>query len=255
MIPIQFSHSNGFPAKTYQHFFNLLAPHPVSYINILGENKDKITSWQPYIDELISDIESRYDAPIIGLGHSFGGALTFKAAHLRPDLFKKIIILDPPIFGKFKRTMIPLFNALSLTEKMVPIVKKAANRRTHFSSREEAFDYWKDKSFFKKFHPAAFQAYVDEGLVESSGGGFELAIPARREVSIFKLPVNVSYRPFQMPAYYIYATQNGVLTPAEWKEHKRRLPDMELIPWDGQHMFPLEEPQKTADFVKEIIAR
>ena len=33
---------------------------------------------------------------IIGIGHSLGGILTFLAAYRRPELFKGIIMLDPP---------------------------------------------------------------------------------------------------------------------------------------------------------------
>ena len=124
MTPIQFSHANGFPAKSYQYLFDLFAPHSVSYVNIFGGNRPEITTWQPYLEELIADIESKHTQPIIGIGHSFGGALTLKAAQIRPDLFKKIILLDPPIFGRFKRTMISLVSALGITDKVVPIVKK-----------------------------------------------------------------------------------------------------------------------------------
>ncbi|MEZ4847938.1 MAG: alpha/beta hydrolase [Bacteroidia bacterium] len=253
MIPIQFSHANGFPAKSYQFFFDQLQPHPVSYVNVFGEGKPHISTWEPYLEELISDIESKHDRPVIGLGHSFGGALTLKAAMLRPDLFEKVIMLDPPIFGRFKRNMIRAVNLLGITEKTVPIVKKAANRRDHFANKKEAFDYWQPKGFFRKFHPTCFQAYVEEGLKPASEGGVELIISKQQEVNVFKLPPRLSRTSIKVPAYFIYATQNGVLTPGEVKEHRRNFPGVEFIPWEGQHMFPMEEPVETAAMVKTLI--
>ena len=38
MSIIQFSHANGFPAKTYSILFEQLKGHTISAINILGEN-------------------------------------------------------------------------------------------------------------------------------------------------------------------------------------------------------------------------
>jgi pimeloyl-ACP methyl ester carboxylesterase len=255
MTPIHFSHANGFPAKSYQYLFDLLQPHPVTYINVLGAKNPLSKSWDPYIEELIQDIESKHNQPVVGIGHSFGGALTLKVAMMRPDLFSRIIILDPPVFGRLKRNLIPIFHFLGITEKAIPIVKKAANRRAHFSDRREAFEYWKGKRFFQNFHPNCFQAYVDEGLKRSASGDLELTIPARQEVSIFKLPTRLRIKPITVPGHYVYATQNGVLDPNEIREHRRNFPNLEFIPWEGQHMFPLEEPAETAAMIKQLISQ
>ena len=39
MSIIQFSHANGFPAKTYSVLFKHLEGHKISAINILAENR------------------------------------------------------------------------------------------------------------------------------------------------------------------------------------------------------------------------
>jgi pimeloyl-ACP methyl ester carboxylesterase len=55
------------------------------------------TSWKKVIRHLIVQIENRKE-PVIGLGHSFGGAIMVCAAASRPDLFRKLIIIGIPIY-------------------------------------------------------------------------------------------------------------------------------------------------------------
>lgn len=254
MIPVHFAHANGFPAPVYRKFFEYLQPHPVSFVDILGAgNYTFRRDWRPAVPELIRSIEQHHTRPVIGLGHSFGGVLTLWAAIERPDLFHKIILFDPPIFSRFFRIGIGLMGRLGLNQKMVPIAKNALRRRSHFSSREEAFEYWKRKSLFREFHPDSLEAYVQYGLKPADAGGFELTIPAELESQIFATaPSRLGPVDFQMPSFYVYASK-GILTPSSLREHKKLFRKTSFIEFDGNHMFPLEQPLETAEFVKSLI--
>ena len=60
MTEIQFSHANGFPAKSYEYLFSLLNSVKVNYVNTLGHQKVKNKNNLMHIrDEIIADIESR----------------------------------------------------------------------------------------------------------------------------------------------------------------------------------------------------
>ena len=100
LAPIHFAHANGFPAQSYQYFLEQLHPHPVSYVNVLGEGEYRLRypwdGWSLFGKEIVEAIERQHDEPVIGLGHSLGGVAVFHAARMRPDLFRKVIILDPP---------------------------------------------------------------------------------------------------------------------------------------------------------------
>ncbi|MEZ4827925.1 MAG: alpha/beta hydrolase [Bacteroidia bacterium] len=254
MSEIQFSHANGFPARTYEVFFEHLQPHTVSFVNIFGKNKYRPgKTWRPMVNELVESIESQHNQPVWGIGHSFGGVLTLWAAVERPELFRGIILMDPPLFPPLFRLAMGISHSLGLSEKLVPIARGAARRREKFASREEAYEYWKNKSFFRNFHPRAFEDYVQHGLAPTPEGGVELAIPRALEARLFATtPARIGNTQPGVPSYYLYAT-DGVLSLNQIKLQKRIFPDTTFLPVEGQHMFPLEMPDLTASIVKNII--
>jgi alpha-beta hydrolase superfamily lysophospholipase len=48
--------------------------------------------WTKMVHALVDDIENRNE-PVVGLGHSFGGAMMLCAASARPNLFRQVIII------------------------------------------------------------------------------------------------------------------------------------------------------------------
>ena len=256
--PIQFSHSNGFPAKSYTFFFEQLQPHPVSYVPVFGLGKYRIgRSWRPLVQELIDHIESHHQEKVVGLGHSFGGVLTLWAALDRPDLFSQIIIMDPPIFDRRRRFFIGIAQALGLAGRIIPVAQKARRRREHFSSKEAAFEYWKPKGLFREFHPQCFQDYVEHGLkADPTRGGLTLSIPAQLEYEIFvRTPSRFGQIDLQVPCHYLYATRGAFDHERIMADHKKIFRNTTFLPFEGRHMFPLEQPEKTGELVRNLILK
>jgi len=234
-----------------------LAPHQVSYVPVFGVGAYKVrNTWKTLVPELIEDIESRHTEPVIGIGHSFGGVLTLWAAMKRPDLFKKIILIDPPFMSRARRFSIALTALLGITDKVVPIARNAKRRKADFASLDEARNYWKPKFLFRSFHPQCFEDYVQHSLVPSEEG-FTLKIPPSLESQFFSTtPFRIGPANLAMPSYYLYPLQHGVLSGNALAQHKKKFAGTEFIPFEkGGHMFPLEFPHETADFIKELIAR
>ena len=63
--------------------------------------------WKQMVNRLIEQVENRKE-PVIGLGHSFGGAMMVCAAASRPELFRKLIIVG--ICRKFCCTALRLMS-------------------------------------------------------------------------------------------------------------------------------------------------
>lgn len=255
-IPIQFSHSTGFPAESYTYFFEQLKPHPVSFVPVFGTGVYKLRkSWKEQVPQLIQDIESKHTEPVIGIGHSFGAVLSFWAAIQRPDLFKKIILIDPPFMSRKRRIMMALTFFLGLTDKVVPIARNAKRRRADFASLEEARAYLKPKFLFRNFHPQCFEDYIQHGLVPSDEG-FTLRIPSALESRFFATtPYRIGPAALSMPSYYLYPKKGGILTENVLTEHQTKFSNTRFMPIDpGGHMFPLEYPHETADLLKKLIA-
>lgn len=258
MAHIQFSHANGVPAESYQYLFELLQPHQVSYVSAYGLGRFQPgRSWQPLVQELIAAIEAAHSEPVVGIGHSLGGVITCWAALQRPDLFQRIVLLDPPFLGMELRRWIILLSPLStrLKLRIAPLAKKAARRRAQFGSYEEARAYWGQRRFFKSWHPACFEAYVQHALVDDGQGGLTLRIPRELEAHLFATtPPFLRGGTHAMPAHYLHAVPGGV-TPVSAIEttHRKAFPTMGFLPVEGGHMFPVEQPARTADMLLRLL--
>lgn len=254
---IFFAHANGFPATTYQHFLGKLQPYEVFYEDVLSPGFQPIKhSWQEVVPQLIDSIERQASKPIVGLGHSFGAVVMFRAAQQRPDLFRQIIMMEPPLLSFKLRLFLALIRGVGLAERLMPLAKQAHNRKDHFVSREEAQSYWGQKRFFQSFDPACFEDYVQYGLVESADGGFRLKIPKSKEANIFiHPPSHFGDTSLNIPAHYLYATKGNTLPPASVKAYEKRFPDFNFHEWKGGHMFPLESPDEVGTLIKSLILK
>ncbi len=73
MSIIQFSHANGFPARTYSVLFEQLKGHRISAINILAENRKAADiKWYDLTEDILESA-GQFGEPVVGVGHSIGG--------------------------------------------------------------------------------------------------------------------------------------------------------------------------------------
>lgn len=250
---IQFSHANGFAAKTYSYFLKQLHPHPVSYVERLGHGQFPVKRhWQEIADELIHHIEQHQTEKVIGLGHSLGAAATLIAANKRPDLFERVIIIEPPIFGLKMRWLVWFFRLIGKGEHSM--VTRTRKRQRIFESREAAYNKFKTKRLFKSFDDNCLWDYVNYGLKDTKNG-VELIFSPDIEAEIFKTnPTKLGNIQLKMPATYIYSSQYKTLKKGDidwWKKTYKE--QINFIEFDGGHMFPLEQPKATAALIKAII--
>jgi len=252
MSIIQFSHANGFPAKTYSVLFNYLETYKISTINILAENKKpQEINWHDLTEDVI-ECAGQFGKPVVGVGHSFGGMLTLLAAAKKPELFQTIIILDPPLFSTKKRLIISLMRALNIEDWVSPS-GKSKNRRRYFQSKTEAYKYFKSKKIFKNFHPDTINDYVTHGLI-SGEKGLELSIPVEKEVAIFnKMITSLPKSVFNVEGTLIYASKNPILWTTDLCWIKKQFTQLKFIPFPASHLFPLEFPESTARMIIRCI--
>ena len=251
---IQFAHANGFPAKTYNELFKHFGSFDLKYVPVMAHGKFGITpKWKPLGHELIENIKEHNETPVIGIGHSMGGAALMYAAHWQPELFDKIVFLDPPLFPIHKIRGMNLMRFLGMLDKVGPS-GRAKTRKTHFDSYDAAYQYFKPKKLFKNFHPNCFTDYVKHGLIPSKNGGVELAFKSEVEYQVFR---SMAYIPgkvaFKMPSYFIYSSQYTVLQPKDIESLKRKFVNTKFIPFDGGHLFPFEQPEETAELIKKLV--
>jgi len=253
MKKIHFAAANGFPTRTYEYLFSKMDFAEIDFINIIGHKPSNNKANHGFLkDELIEHLDAKANGPIIGIGHSAGGATMMLAAAERPDLFEKIIMIDPPLFSAQKRLGLRVAKALGIWEKKGPVFK-AKNRRSKFASMEEAFDYWKNKPLFKHFKKTCFSSYVEHGLKETAEG-FTLSFEASVEADIFRnLVINFPKKMSHIKATLIFAEKGDLLWESDLTWWKKKHPNFKQIGFDGRHLFPFEQPDKTVKLLKKLI--
>ncbi len=253
--PIQFSHANGFPSRTYNYLFELLGDVHVTYVEKNGYSKLPLKADVNYFaDELIASIEKNHTKPVIGIGHSTGGATVIVAAAKRPDLFKKVIAIEPIIFSRRKRYVMWLVNLFNWGDPS-GLITKTKNRRANFPSIEFVKESFANNSFFKSFHPTILADYIKHGFVPNPNGeGVTLAYSKELEAAVFQKPL------FKIPpgidkinATIIYGNTSDTFVNWDVNWWKKAYPHVKLIPFEGGHLFPLQAPEKTAALLKSLI--
>ena len=255
---IHFAHANGFPASTYSKMLSFLKQqYVVIAIEKLGHDPrypiDE--NWQGLVRELADYIESSAGKPVIGIGHSLGGILTFMAAYDRPQLFSEIIMLDPPLaYG-------PLTLLLFLAKKLrvidrVRVVSQTKKRRAQWSNQQEAEAYFRRIPLFNRFDPDCLRDYIQYGTI-SVETGVRLSFDVNREASIFRTtPHNMTClrKRVGVPGAVIVGENSYMAGGMLRRFAKRHGLYLERLK-DGSHLFPLEYPERTAVVIMETIQK
>jgi len=255
---IHFSHANGFPAPTYRKFLRYLEPNfDIGYVDQLAHNpKYPVTdNWHELVEELIAEIKQRYDKPIIGVGHSLGGALSYMAALKSPELFKAVVLLDTPMLGPVRSKLVALAKYLGLINYFTPAAR-TKNRRVTMPDAQTAYDYFKSKPLFQHFDPDCLRDYVDQGM-EKTPEGLKLKFSPQIEYQIFRtLPHHfpADGRVLQIPGALIYGENSDVMLKSELSFVRRRY-HMFTQATKGSHLFPFEYPELSAIVLTNVIQR
>ena len=258
---INFVHANGFPAGSYQTLFNYL-PEQYEVIALEKYGHDKKypvhNNWQHSVDELINfvklELKIHQKKQVISIGHSFGGVISFIAACQQPELFRGLIMLDPPVITGSTAFAMKFIKQTKFVDKFSP-AGKAKVRRTHWPLGSNIAKLFARRALFKNFDKRCLEDYINHGIIEQNEQ-LELAFSAQVEVDIFRsLPDNLSCYKNQLkiPASLIYANQTDILPHSYFKKFAKLNKNIQLITTSGGHMFPLEHPEKTAQLISDII--
>ncbi|MDA9271982.1 alpha/beta hydrolase [bacterium] len=254
---LHFAHGNGFPSPCYRQLLNALeVQFDCCYIDRVGHNADyPVTdNWHYLVHEVIESIKTQATQPVIAVGHSLGGVLSFLAAIEQPSLFKSVILLDSPLMGRSKSTLIHFFKSLGLIDHITP-AKRTRGRRQHWSSREQVLSYLQDKPLFKHFTEACLNDYIDYGLQYDSQLGYSLRFDSEIEYQIFRTIPHVLYQyegKLHRPVRLIYGNKSNVIDRLDLNYMKNQY---EIAPYqiNGTHMFPMECPEATAKLIVEVV--
>ena len=252
---IHFAHANGIPSPTYQPLFDRLAPHSVIALRQFGHNPKfpYSNNWTYLADELVDFLQQNTSEPVVAVGHSLGALVSFIAACKYPDKFKGVLLLDPPLlFGTHARVL-RLAKFFRQSDLITP-AGKSKTRKFKWNSRDEAKQYFASKRLFQ-FEPACFDAFCNTAVEDRPDGSVELTYKVDVEVGVFRnVPHNLSRYNLDpgMPAKVMYANRSD----ASLGQCIRPFCRYFGIPYEvieGQHMYPLQQPDLTAKLIHEFL--
>ena len=256
-LTINFAHANGFPAASYRQLFE----HLPEQIEILakpryGHEPDFPISrnWDNQIIEMAQFIEANVSEPVIGVGHSFGALLTLLTSIARPDLFKGLILIEPPAYTGIAARFIQFLKMTRMLNR-VPPAKLARNRRNGWAIDEDLVAYFRGKALFSEFSDAAIADYVSAGMVQENNA-HKLFFEPEVEADIF---LNVPHHlhtlrgKMTLPATLITAANGGVVNRSGVARLCRYFDLSHQTFNQGGHLFPLEKPSATAKLIQDLL--
>jgi pimeloyl-ACP methyl ester carboxylesterase len=255
MMPLHFSHANGFPAACYRKMFSFLEPEfEIGYINTIGHDpRFPVTdNWPHLVDELIEYLCRHYREPVVGVGHSLGGYLTTLAALERPELFRALIVLDSPVFGALTGAAFGMVKRFSFIDRVTP-AGATRGRRSEWASSEEAFRHFHGRKTFRNFDPDCLRDYVTLGMVPTAHG-IRLAFDPAIEARIYRaLPHGLVRRlpRLAVPAGFICGRESEEMRRVGLASARKFF---HLVRIPGGHLFPFEQPEAAARAIRDMAA-
>ncbi|ORA83636.1 alpha/beta fold hydrolase [Mycobacterium malmoense] len=228
----------------WRHLGGYLPEIAIAAPDLLGHGR---SSWAaPWtidanVSALAALLDDEADAPVLVVGHSFGGALAMHLAAARQDRVAALLLLDPAVGldGRWTRDIAQaMFSS--------PDYPNAEEARA-----EKATGSWADVD------PAVLGAEIDEHLIELPNGryGWRVSMPA-------------------MMSYWSELAREIVLPPAGTATtlvrakrtsppyvgdrliaglRDRLGPDFELLDFDCNHMVPHARPAEVAALIRNLL--
>ena len=221
----------------------------VSWIEAIGTDpRFPVTEGGPHlVDQLIESIKE----PVYGVGHSLGGYLNYLAAVRRPELFRAIVLLDAPIIGAFRGGMLGATKRLGIVDRVTP-AGATRDRRSTWSSREEAKAHFRSRALFRHFTDECLDDYVRHGLTERNGK-LQLRIDPAVEYQIYRtIPHDMMKHLLKLhvPAAFIGGEDSDVVRRVRLAGMKPKF-QMRKVP--GGHLFPFERPRDAATSIAQVL--
>ncbi len=267
--PMLLHHANGFCGGTWQLVaealvdqFHVIAIDARGHGDSWAGDVPGDYDWHYFADDLAAVADqvledTGFDRIEFGVGSSFGGIVTATAAAKRPELFKRIALLDPPIHPTEELVErfgldIPGHNPVQ-----AGLVAQTLKRRTEWPSVEEPRSSWRDKGMFAAWSDEAFELYLQQCLQHAEDGSVSLKCDPQVEAHIFASTGSLGvleYAPHvTVPAYYARAETGHV--PAIFCEKIAGLFDQcHYEELKGGHLLPLEVPGLVAERLRWFAA-
>lgn len=187
----------------------------------------------------------------LGLGHSFGGTALLMAAAKRPELFERLVLVDPVLHPPPDRAE-PVDPGRH--ERLGTLVERARERRAVWPDRRTAREKWAGRELFARWLPEAMEIYLAEGLRDLEDGRVALKCRPETEAAIFAQ--GPSFDPWALaprvatPSLLLWALDGDFPRPG-YEAYAAAMGDARVRDIDAGHLVPMERPDLV---VREVLA-
>lgn len=256
---LHFAHSNGYTPATFRQMIEPLLPHfrviAVCHRPLWpGSRPNEVDSWQVVADDMIRFLEEQEVDEIVGVGHSLGAVATMYAALARPQLWRRLILIEP-IF--LPQAILKAVAADAAVMDNFPLVSNTYNRRNHWPDRQAAFNHFRPKNVFRYWSDEALWDYINYSLHEDEGGELVLTYSREWEAHFYKLPpldVWELIPTISQPTLAIRGAESDSLFPEAWRAWQELQPQATFVEIAiAGHMVPMERPLRVAKTILEFL--
>ena len=252
---ILYAHATGFHARCWQTVATRLNNrHNVGY-DARGHgdtpaDPDWLVDWETHGADATAIAETlQADGPVLGVGHSMGGAALLMAAIAKPHLFRGLVVYEPIVM--------PTDPLRDLEAEPRPdnfLAAGARKRRSSFASFEDAIANYSSKPPLRAFTPECMQDYVRHGFSLGSDGQVHLKCTGELEARTYEAGGNHHtwdrLGEFRIPVWVVCGLPESMQPSSRMVALAEQIPGARYIEFDQLgHFGPMQAPALIADLI------
>lgn len=261
---LHFLHGNGFAVQTYRRFLLKLDGYNLVMQDAAGHGQSpsgsRFIGWNAtakrFVDSLRSQKSDLKGTEQIGIGHSFGGVMTTLMSEQDPQLFSRLVLLDPALFPPRLMWMMHGVKLLRMTHH-IPLAKQALRRRTQWESFAQVKNNFHGRGTFQDWEEACLEDYINHSTQRDENGHYQLGCPTWMEAAIFSTSPKGLWRAIRrisVPTCIIQGKDTYPHFKEAYQLAARLNPNISVVEIVGGHCFMLQDTDKTARLVLDVLA-
>lgn len=260
--PVLLSHATGFHGHCMEPIAHAMnKQHHVMALDHRGYGDadavdSESLSWRAYGGDALA--AARYlsaqsnGSPVVGIGHSMGGASLLMAALEEPELFTALFVFEPIVFP-------PADPETEADRPPNPLAGGARKRRSTFPSFEAALENYTAKPPMNSFDANAREAYVRHGFKPTANGEVELKCAPEHEARTYETGSTSGawhdLHKVRVPVWVISGAPAPFQPSSFAIKVAEQIPNSTYVQFDEMgHFGPLEHPLVIASLVESTLA-
>ena len=264
-----FFHATGFNGQTYWQLVEGLDNKFEGSVNCISLDQrghglstaltepERLKDWSLYLQDAL-EITDKLEGPLFCAGHSMGSIVAAKLSSLRQEKVKKLIMLEPVLYGPLECFKYRLMRAIGRRNK-VELVELAAKRRSIFGSQQEMVDSYLGRGVFETWDRSLIQDYVEGGTRSLNEKEVELSCSPLWESRTFMASDMDSWpylRRLTIPSYILCGTIRSTFTPTARQAIEKLGTNwnIDIFP-EATHSLPMEQGSELIDRIHQFMSK